>query len=97
MMELRERIARAIFKSFFEDEPGYEWETACKDDRDDSEELAQAVIEELGIVEDQQTIARIRAALSSHPRACDAHTEDDPITCGWKQAVLDVQKALDGE
>ncbi len=30
-----------------------------------------------------------------HPR-CDRHGGDDPVTCGWKSAVLDVQAALDG-
>ena len=44
----------------------------------------------------EATIQRVRAALANHPRACEAHPEDDPISCGWKRAVLDVQTALDG-
>lgn len=44
----------------------------------------------------EATIQRMRAALANHPRACEAHPEDDPISCGWKRAVLDVQTALDG-
>lgn len=44
----------------------------------------------------EATIERVRAALANHPRACEAHPEDDPISCGWKRAVLDVQTALDG-
>lgn len=44
----------------------------------------------------EATIQRMRAALADHPRACEAHPEDDPISCGWKRAVLDVQTALDG-
>ena len=38
---------------------------------------------------------KIRTALANHPR-CDRHDDDDPVTCGWKLAVLDVQAALDG-
>jgi hypothetical protein len=38
---------------------------------------------------------KVRAALANHPR-CDRHGGDDPVTCGWKLAVLDVQAALDG-
>ncbi|MGP9528619.1 hypothetical protein [Glutamicibacter sp. AOP5-A2-18] len=45
----------------------------------------------------EQAVARVREALSGHPRTCDQHTEDDPVKCGWKRAVIDVQSALDGE
>ena len=38
---------------------------------------------------------KVRGALAEHPR-CDRHGADDPVTCGWKSAVLDVQAALDG-
>ena len=38
---------------------------------------------------------KVRAALAGHPR-CDRHGGDDPVTCGWKSAVLDVQAVLDG-
>ena len=41
-----------------------------------------------------KTLAPIRAALANHPR-CDIHPDDDPIKCGWKQAVADIQAALD--
>lgn len=37
---------------------------------------------------------QVRAALANHPRACDTHPEGDPITCGWKRAVADVEAAL---
>lgn len=43
-----------------------------------------------------KTLAPIRAALADHPR-CDIHPDDDPITCGWKRAVFDIQAALDRE
>lgn len=45
----------------------------------------------------EQDVARVREALSNHPRTCDQHTEDDPVKCGWKRAVIDVQHALDGD
>ena len=38
---------------------------------------------------------KVRAALANHPR-CDRHDDDDPVTCGWRRAVEDVQAALDG-
>ena len=38
---------------------------------------------------------KVRGALAGHPR-CDRHGGADPVTCGWKSAVLDVQAALDG-
>lgn len=41
-----------------------------------------------------QALAPIRATLAHHPR-CDIHPDDDPITCGWKRAVFDVQSTLD--
>ena len=43
-----------------------------------------------------KALAPIRAALAGHPR-CDIHPDDDPIKCGWKQAVADIQAALDRE
>ena len=41
-----------------------------------------------------QALAPIREALAGHPR-CDIHPDDDPIKCGWKRAVADIQAALD--
>lgn len=41
------------------------------------------------------TIARVQKALAGHPR-CERHAGDDPITCGWKKAVLDVRTAIEG-
>lgn len=41
------------------------------------------------------TLNQARAALAGHPR-CEKHAGDDPITCGWKKAVLDVQAAIEG-
>ena len=43
-----------------------------------------------------KTLAPIRAALANHPR-CDIHPDDDPIKCGWKRAVADIQAVLDRE
>ena len=42
----------------------------------------------------EQALAPIRAALANHPR-CDIHPDDDPIKCGWKRAVADIQAVLD--
>lgn len=43
-----------------------------------------------------KALAPIRAALANHPR-CDIHPDDDPIKCGWKRAVADIQAVLDRE
>lgn len=45
--------------------------------------------------EARAAIERVRKALSDHPR-CEKHPDDDVISCGWKRAVLDVHRALDG-
>ena len=45
----------------------------------------------------EAAVARVRESLSNHPRACEEHPENDAIKCGWKNAVIDVQNALDGE
>ena len=38
-------------------------------------------------------IARVKAARSGHPK-CDVHAGDGTISCGWKRAVLDIDRAL---
>lgn len=43
-----------------------------------------------------QALAPIRAALAHHPR-CDIRPDDEPIKCGWKRAVADIQAVLDRE
>ena len=39
-------------------------------------------------------VKRVHAALSAQPH-CDVHPDDDPVSCGWKRVVADVQHALD--
>lgn len=38
-------------------------------------------------------LTAVNEALAGYP-ACDEHTEDDPISCGWKRAVADARAAL---
>lgn len=38
-------------------------------------------------------VAAVRAARADHPM-CDRHDEGDPVSCGWKQVVLDIDAAL---
>ena len=40
-----------------------------------------------------EALQPIRDALAGHPH-CDHHPDDDPISCGWKRAVADIQAAL---
>lgn len=44
----------------------------------------------------EATIARVKDAVSGLP-ACDKYQPDDTISCGWKNAVVDVIAALEGE
>jgi hypothetical protein len=39
------------------------------------------------------SLAAVREARSGHPE-CDVHPEGDPVSCGWKRAVLDIDAAL---
>lgn len=39
------------------------------------------------------TLDKVRAARSNHPE-CDKHDDEDVVKCGWKNAVLDIDKAL---
>lgn len=39
-------------------------------------------------------VERIRESRSNHPE-CDKHDEADPVTCGWKRTVQDIDKALE--
>lgn len=48
---------------------------------------------ELHHFETEQMIDKIKAARSNHPE-CDKHDENDPVTCGWKRAVQDIDKVL---
>lgn len=40
-------------------------------------------------------VAGVQAALADHPK-CDKYEPDDVISCGWKKAVADVQRAVEG-
>ena len=45
----------------------------------------------------QATLDEIKQALANHPRVCNVHAGNDPVSCGWKAAVADVQAILDRE
>lgn len=41
-------------------------------------------------------MGRVRTARANHPEMkCPEHADDDPITCGWKAAVRDIDKVLE--
>ena len=42
-------------------------------------------------------IDAVKVAVSNHPNPCTIHPNDDPVTCGWKNAFTDVVKALEVE
>ena len=39
-------------------------------------------------------IDAVRAATANHPNPCSKHPEDDPVSCGWKSAYIDVVETL---
>ena len=39
-------------------------------------------------------LEQIKVAISNHPNPCSKHPEDDPVSCGWKSAYIDVVETL---
>ena len=39
-------------------------------------------------------IDAVKAATANHPAPCGKHPEDDPVSCGWKSAYIDVVETL---
>ena len=39
-------------------------------------------------------IDAVKAATANHPNPCSKHPEDDPVSCGWKSAYIDVVETL---
>ena len=39
-------------------------------------------------------VEAVRAATANHPDPCEKHPEDDPVSCGWKSAYIDVVETL---
>jgi hypothetical protein len=56
-------------------------------------ELADVALEYAAM---RDTLKAVRKASRLHPDTCDRHDEDDPIACGWKRAVVDMRRALEG-
>ena len=42
-------------------------------------------------------ITHMVQATQNHPDPCDEHPDNDPITCGWKNAYKSITWALKGE
>ena len=42
----------------------------------------------------REQIDAVRAATANHPNPCSKHPEDDPVSCGWKSAYIDVVETL---
>ena len=39
-------------------------------------------------------VEAVRAVTANHPNHCSKHPEDDPVSCGWKSAYIDVVETL---
>ncbi len=50
------------------------------------------------LVEENHTLKyqleQIKVAISNHPNPCSKHPEDDPVSCGWKSAYIDIVETL---
>ena len=55
---------------------------------------ARSALEAIAPMIAEAALQPVRDALANHPR-CEEHPDEDAITCGWKAAVLDVQRALE--
>ena len=64
------------------------------DERADEEIYMRAALDAAAPLIAAQSLQPIRDALANHPR-CEEHPDGDVISCGWKAAVLDVQRALE--
>ena len=51
------------------------------------------------IEELEATLQRVQYARANHPDIpeCDRYTNDDPIVCGWKRAIEEIDQALEWE
>ena len=98
MNELRETIARAMQHSdawMGCDDEG--WTCSGKECRycwKVAQGCADAALEAAAPLIVEAALQPIRDALANHPR-CEEHPDGDVISCGWKAAVLDVQRALE--
>lgn len=65
---------------------------------DDPTDLIGSVSEIKALVEQsERLVAALEAVLgelAGHPE-CDVHPDDDPVTCGWKSAVIGVRRAIE--
>ena len=46
-----------------------------------------------------EAVVRARFVLASLPYSvlrCDVHPDDDPVSCGWKRTVGDIETAIEG-
>lgn len=90
-----EAAAKALFESTRTDY--MTWDRAHEETRAlYRSRMLKNVTAYLAADDDAATIARVREALSNHPKVCDKHADGEPIACGWKRAVADVTHALDG-
>lgn len=56
--------------------------------------LSRHVAEVTEAITRRAALDPIRDALARHLKTCDVHSDGDPISCGWKRAVADVEAAV---
>ena len=91
--EIVEAAARAYHEAAPEAVAG-SWDVSTPRIRERGLARARAALEVAAPFIAATALQPIRDALASHPR-CEEHPDGDVISCGWKAAVLDVQRALE--
>lgn len=99
--EAIERIARSQWREDWRNaiaRCGWTWETAEASVRDNYRDYAGRRVDALGdLLDAAETLTRVRAVLAHVRPICDRYSDDDPISCGWKRVVADIQHVINRE
>jgi hypothetical protein len=71
------------------------WRMRYEEEKTISNALQEKLNERnLEIIKLNVKLGKVKTVLSRHPKVCDKHPDDDPVKCGWKSAVADIQEVV---